>query len=569
LSIHTPRFRFSSINSDVQSDVSLLNERTVLIVDDCERDCAAFRRYLTHGGDTPYCILVVASAKAAIEYLRHETPGCILLDFHLPDMDGLALLAVLKDGNDLQRFPVVMMTAIDTAAAAVSAMKLGALDCLVKGSITAETLVSAIDNAVDRHFQQHRLEARREELQRKNAEMEQLILVLGRDVTDRKQAEATLQASAARLDEAQRIAKIGSWEFEFATRKITWSKELFRLAGIPPEQGEPDYPTNLTLYAPEDAARLDMYVQRAARQGIGYKLELRSAQSENESLRWYHEIGKPMFDAQGNVVRLVGTIMDITERKQADKALNQRTEELIRSNTDLEQFAYMASHDLQEPLRMIGSYLELLGLEYSERLDDEAREYIAYAVDGAVRMKCLINDLLAYSRVGTQGKPMQPTSVSSLLAEVLADLQLLITETNAVITSDSLPTVSADGSQLRLVLQNLIGNAIKFRGAEAPRVHISAAEVDGEWRFSIHDNGIGIKTKHTERIFVIFQQLHGKNKYGGTGIGLSTCKRVVERHGGRIWVESEPGTSSTFFFTLPHTTATGLETQAAHETCLQ
>jgi PAS domain S-box-containing protein len=266
------------------------------------------------------------------------------------------------------------------------------------------------------------------------------------------------------------------------------------------------------------------------------------------------------FDAKQVLVR--DRAATLAALRANEGLLHEQSRELVRSNTDLEQFAYVASHDLQEPLRMIGSYLELLDLEYRERLDDEAREYIAYAVDGAVRMKCLINDLLAYSRVGTQGKPMQLTSVGTLLVDVLADLQMLIVETGAVITYDPLPVVSADRSQLRLVLQNLIGNAIKFCGAEAPRIHISATAVDSEWRFSVADNGLGIKPKHAERIFVIFQRLHNKSQYTGTGIGLTTCKRVVERHGGRIWVESELGSGSTFIFSLPQAVASSPEMPA-------
>jgi light-regulated signal transduction histidine kinase (bacteriophytochrome) len=253
---------------------------------------------------------------------------------------------------------------------------------------------------------------------------------------------------------------------------------------------------------------------------------------------------------------------NITARKRVEEALQQahdeleirvteRTAELVRSNTEMQQLTYVASHDLQEPLRMIASYLELLVLEYGERLDAEAHEYIAYAIEGAVRMKSLINDLLTFSRVGTQGKPMESTSVNSLLIEVLADLQQGITETNAVITCDPLPIVSADSLQLKQVLRNLIGNAIKFHGTEAPHIHLSVTAADGAWRFSVADNGIGIQAKHAERIFVIFQRLHNKSKYSGTGVGLAVCKRVIERHGGRIWVESEPGKGSTFCFTLP------------------
>ena len=301
---------------------------------------------------------------------------------------------------------------------------------------------------------------------------------------------------------------------------------------------------------------------RSLTTGNPYEVEYRFKRAFDGMYRWHLGRGLPRRNAAGEIIQWVGTCTDIDDFKQTQTALmrlneeletrvNARTAELARSNTELEQFAYVASHDLQEPLRMIGSYLELLNLEYAERLDDDAREYIAYAVDGAVRMKALINDLLAFSRVATQGKPMEPTDVSSLLLQVLADLQLLIAETGAVITCDPLPCVVADGSQVRLVLQNLIGNAIKFRSDAAPRLHVSATEVGGEWQFAVSDNGIGMKAKHLERIFVIFQRLHNKSKYAGTGIGLAVCKRVVERHGGRIWVQSEPGQGSTFFFTLP------------------
>ena len=694
-------------------------------------------------------------------------------------------------------------------------------------------------------------------------------LGVAHDITARKQVELELHKSQEQLEAAQQIAHLGSWEYDLTTQNVTWSKELFRLFDMNPEQGELNYAAAVRLYSPEDAARLDACFQRSLTEGIGYEMDLQRAISEGVPPRWYHTVGKPVFDAQGNLIRMAGTLIDITERKRAEAALQeahnrlesrvqartkalqesealfratfaqaavgmarvsldgkwldvndklcelvgysreelsaltfqditypddlntdlthvaqviagetaaysmekryirkdgalvwinltvalvreadgtpqyfisivedisarkkaqealqdsetryrfladampqivwtagpdgnlnfynqrwfdytgmtleetlgwgwqpivhsddlhncvnrwtraytagepyeveyrfkraadgvyrwhlgralplrnetgeiiqwvgtctdidefkqaqdylergirQRTErlviqqedlraseaglrilsrELARSNTDLEQFAYVASHDLQEPLRMIGSYLELLNLEYSERLDDEAREYIAYAVDGAVRMKALINDLLAYSRVGTQGKPMQQIAVSSLLREVLTDLHLRILETNAIVTCDPLPTVSADASQLRLVFQNLIGNALKFHGMQTPRIHVSATQGEGEWQFAVMDNGIGMQAKHLERIFVIFQRLHSKSKYPGTGIGLATCKRVVERHGGRIWVESEPGSGTTFFFTLPSLNLlpvpdNDLDTQEAGENC--
>jgi len=239
------------------------------------------------------------------------------------------------------------------------------------------------------------------------------------------------------------------------------------------------------------------------------------------------------------------------ERKWVEEALKEKTEELARSNRDLEQFAYVASHDLQEPLRMVASYVQLLARRYKGKLDSDADEFIGFAQDGAVRMWKLINDLLAYSRVGTWNKELAPTDCETILNQSLNNLKVAIEENEALVTHDSLPTVMADNPQLVQLFQNLIGNAIKFRGNEPPRVHVSAGRNGNGWTFSVRDNGIGIAPEYAKRIFVIFQQLHSREKYAGTGIGLAICQRIVERHGGHIWVESEVGKGATFYFTLP------------------
>jgi PAS domain S-box-containing protein len=258
----------------------------------------------------------------------------------------------------------------------------------------------------------------------------------------------------------------------------------------------------------------------------------------------------PLENAEGTLV--TAAIRNITERKQFEVRLVNTVGELKRSNDELQQFAYVASHDLQEPLRMVASYTQLLSQRYKGRLDSDADEFIAYAVDGSNRMQALIRDLLAYSRAGTNGKAPHQISSSNALKEALKNLRATIEESGAVVTQDSLPAVTMDEMQLTQVFQNLVGNAVKYRTAEAPRVHVSAASNGShEWIFSVKDNGLGIDPQYFQRIFVIFQRLHGREEFKGTGIGLSICKKIVERLGGKIWVESQPEKGSTFYFNLP------------------
>jgi light-regulated signal transduction histidine kinase (bacteriophytochrome) len=243
---------------------------------------------------------------------------------------------------------------------------------------------------------------------------------------------------------------------------------------------------------------------------------------------------------------------EIEVRKRAEESLKEYSAELARSNADLQQFAYVASHDLQEPLRAVSSFSQLLARRYQGKLDSDADEFISFMVDGATRMQNLINDLLAFSRIGTRGKPFASVECENILQTVKENLDVAIAESGAVITQDPLPALVADQTQLTQLFQNLFSNAIKFRRPEeALRIHVSAARQNSEWRLSVRDNGIGIDPRYFERIFVIFQRLHGREKYPGTGIGLAICKKIVERHRGRIWVESERGQGSTFHFVIP------------------
>jgi len=366
-----------------------------------------------------------------------------------------------------------------------------------------------------------------------------------RDVTDRKRAEERFRVLFESSRDALMTLAPLSWRFTSGNPAAVAmfgveDEEAFTALGpweVSPET-QPDG-------RPSDEKAREM-IETAVREGSHF-------------FEWTHrQVDGAPFPATvlltrievGGQVMLQATVRDISDRKRAEEALAQRSEELQHSNAELQEFAYVASHDLQEPLRMVSSYVGLLARRYEDALDDDAREFIGYAVDGANRMQALINDLLQYSRVGTKGKPFALTDCEEVLDDVLANLEVAVKEAGARVTHDPLPRVIADRSQLARVFQNLISNALKFCEGP-PAIHVSAEKTDGQWRFSVRDNGIGIEPDQQEQVFVVFHRLHGRKEYPGTGMGLAITKKIVERHGGRIWVESEPGEGSTFRFTVP------------------
>ena len=305
-------------------------------------------------------------------------------------------------------------------------------------------------------------------------------------------------------------------------------------------------PQGLSEHLLADATRTPT---QAVAQQVATRIEL-DGQKKDETHFPIEVMLSPLDSPEGTL--LTAAIRDISVRKQSDAEVTKLVSELKRSNDDLQQFAYVASHDLQEPLRMVASYTQLLASRYKGRLDADADEFISYAVDGSSRMQALIQDLLLYSRAGTNGKPPIEISAENALKLALSNLEKAIQDSGAVVTHDALPAITADDTQLCSVLQNLVSNAIKYRGVEAPVVHVSASKNGAnEWIFSVKDNGMGIDPRYFERIFVIFQRLHGRTEFEGTGIGLAICKKIVDRMGGRIWVESQLKKGSTFFFALP------------------
>ena len=379
-----------------------------------------------------------------------------------------------------------------------------------------------------------------------------------RDVTARKHAQEALLASEERLRMTLEAAEMGTWFWDIRKDEVSCSERFRTIFGIS-SAIELNYQVCLGRTHPDDRERVDQAVRKTIEQGLPLYIEYRVIWPDS-SVRWITAKGRAHRDSEGVAVQMQGIVADITERKAAQEALRQRevleqrAAELKRSNDDLQQFAYIAAHDLQEPLRMVASYTQLLSKRYKGKLDADADEFITYAVDGAHRMQLLIRDLLAFCRVGTQGKELQETSSEEALERALLNLKGAIQDSGAAVTHDPLPAVNADGTQLTQLFQNVVENAIKYRGAEPPRVHISAQmNESNEWVFSIGDNGIGIDPQHFERIFVMFQRLHGRDEFSGTGIGLTVCKKIAERHGGRMWVESDPGKGSVFYVALPGT----------------
>lgn len=305
--------------------------------------------------------------------------------------------------------------------------------------------------------------------------------------------------------------------------------------------------SSLNLVLPEDrnAVRENAVKMLKGERSSGYEFRIITKRAET---KWVMETVAPVFYQRRRAT--LGNLVDITERKQTEKELKQIMAEMTCSNTELEQFAHVVSHDLQEPLRMVSSYTQLLARRYHDKLDGDADEFIAYAVDGANRMQVLLSDLLDYSRVGTRGKPFKVIYCEDVFDQAMANMKLAIEESGAVVSHDPLPIIMADEGQLVQLFQNLIGNAVKFRNQEPPRIHVSAEKRRNEWVFSVRDNGIGIDPQHAQSIFEIFRRLHTREEYPGTGMGLAICKKIVERHGGQIWVQSQSGEGSTFYFII-------------------
>jgi PAS domain S-box-containing protein len=375
------------------------------------------------------------------------------------------------------------------------------------------------------------------------------------EIIERKKMEGELRQSEMKF----RIVADNTYDWEHWKsgdgHYIYVSPSCKRITGYGPEEFLADANLMKDIIFPEDAVIYETHIKDDVARRHSGEIEYR-IRTKDGAIRWIGHVCQPVFDNKGDNMGVRGSNRDITERKRAEQALNKTLTDLERSNKELEQFAYIASHDLQEPLRTISSYVQLIAKRYKGRLDQDADDFISFAVEGALRMQKMISDLLEYSRVGTRAKPPALVGLDDILNEALANLQVKIENAGATITHGPLPVVKADASQLLMLFQNLIENAMKFCGVKPPEIHIAAEKHGDESIISVRDNGIGFEQQYADKIFEIFKRLHGQAKYPGSGIGLAICRRIVERHGGRIWAESSPGEGAIFYFTLPQKGAT-------------
>jgi len=493
--------------ADRQEIKSPCQRMKILLVDDSKDNLFSVQTALEPLGEE---ILSASSGKEALRLCLDHDFAAILLDVRMPDMDGFETAEYIRSRKRSKHTPLLFLTAYRSDEQLFRGYDLGAVDFLFR-PLVPEILQSKV----------------------------RVFVELSRT------AEALRQASAynrslieASIDPLITIAPDGRiTDVNRAAEKATGLSRQ--------ELIETEFCSHFT-----DPEKAQIGYLRIFQDGWiqDHEFELRHRQGRTQPVICNASVYR---DEAGTVAGAVAALRDISERKRAEQALSRYADDLKRSNSELEQFAYVASHDLQEPLRAVTTFTQLLGQRYKGKLDEDADEFIDLVVDGANRMSALIQDLLAYSRVGRCRRAWAKVDCESIVEAVMSDLSAATAESGGTLTHDPLPVVRGDATELSQVFQNIIGNSLKFHGSEPPRIHVSAQRADSEWRISVADNGIGIDPQYADEIFRMFSRLHGSSEYPGTGIGLALVKRIVERRGGRIWVQSELGKGATFHFTIP------------------
>jgi signal transduction histidine kinase len=532
----------------------------ILLVEDSRPQALVMTSVLEKAG---WSVTHTETAERALETLNTARPDLILIDYYLPGVRGDELCRQIRMRIDTRLVPIVILTSGDSREVELEGLESGADDFLSKASGTDILVLrlrallakahSAAPSPPPVDFQSARL------------------LAVDDSRTYLTYLTKQLESDGFRVDTAssgaEAVAIVGRADYDCILVDLVMPgmdgiEVCSRIKAL--GAGDGKSVTILMLTAQEDNQNLARAFEAGADDFVGKSSDIVVIKGRVRALlrrKFFEDEHRRRLSAELDA-KAAEARHALAQQKAAEARaaladdLERTAIALRRSNEELQQFANVASHDLQEPLRMVSSFVQLLERQYKDKLDDRAREYIAFAVDGTHRMKTLINDLLAYSRVGTREKPPEPADCEAVLRDALKNLQASIGECGAAITHDPLPTVIADRAQLVQLLQNLVGNAVKYRGPQAPCVHISARQEGRAWVFSVRDNGIGIDKQYWDRIFIIFQRLHTAAEYPGTGIGLAICKKIIDRHGGRIWVESDPGQGATFYFSLPNTAST-------------
>jgi PAS domain S-box-containing protein len=492
----------------------------LLIVDDRPDKLTALTAVLS---DLGHNIHTSTSGKEAIRLLLQHEFAVILLDVNMPIMDGFETAALIRKRDRSSHTPIIFVTAINATETHVSrGYSLGAVDYIFS-PIVPEILRAKVQVFIELFVKSQQVKRQsewmREEAERRASELETRMRVL-----------------LNRLN-------VGVYRTTPEGRIIEANPAFLRLLGV----------SHLVELDQLDLAKLNerqaLAIGSSSAPAQAFTSDVNLRRADGRSL-WLSVSRTVNVDGNG-ATTIDGLVEDISARKIAEEELSGKQRELQRSNDELEQFAYVASHDLQEPLRMISSYLGLLQVRYAVHFDDKANQFMQFAVDGAERMQNLISDLLVYSRLTSPEHQAQPVASIEALGEALKNLEAMVRESGALITHDDLPTVAIPRVRLAMVFQNLIGNSIKFASSAPPRIEIRSETTGGFTKFSVADNGIGFNMEHATRIFDIFQRLHSQAQFPGTGIGLASCKKIIECSGGRIWVDSAPGCGSTFHFTVP------------------
>jgi signal transduction histidine kinase len=486
----------------------------ILLFEDNPGDAGLLEEMLEDFNDS-YQLKVVETLEEGLNVLKNHSFIIILLDLGLPDSDGIDTLIDVQ--NNAPNTPIIVLTGLDNEEIGTLAVKKGAQDYLIKKEIDSKLLRRSIRYAIER----------------KKSENQYLTLFNSID-EGFCTVEVIFDDNNKPID--YRFLEINP-AFEEQTGLVNAKGKLMR-------ELAPDH----------EEYWFEIYGEVAL---TGQPMRF---VNEAKSLNRWYDVYAFKIDKEKKEVAIL--FNDITKFKETEKQLteyqnsleekvNQRTDELAKSNTELEHFAYITSHDLREPLRMISSFLQLIERRYTDQLDEDGKEFIGYAVDGAKRLDSMINDILIYSRVTKKERKFKMVNFKKVIEKVNMNLITSIEENNAKITCDSLPSLITDDQLMIQLFQNIIGNAIKYRSQETPKIHISAKKEKNQYLFSIKDNGIGMSPKHLERIFIIFQRLHTHEEYEGTGIGLAIAQKIVHQQGGQIWAKSELGKGSTFYFTIP------------------